>query len=110
MQNTSSGRCLETRLQLRLFQTGTTQNAVSVFGKALRHIAMATVGLTLGVSQLTAAAISPIPNSQLNGSAQLVNGAIQITNGTANETGTGKTRAARLILSSRFISSCSMLG
>ena len=62
-------------------------NARSVFGKTLRHIAIATAGLTLGVSELMAAGISPIPNSQLNGSAQLVNGAIQLTNGTANETG-----------------------
>ncbi|HEY4815118.1 MAG TPA: L-type lectin-domain containing protein, partial [Chthoniobacterales bacterium] len=63
------------------------QNARSVFSKTLRHIAIATAGLTLGVSELMAAGISPIPNSQLNGSAQLVNGAIQLTNGTANETG-----------------------
>jgi hypothetical protein len=48
---------------------------------------MATAGLTLGVSHLIAAGISPIPQSQLNGSAQLVNGAIQLTNGSANETG-----------------------
>jgi hypothetical protein len=48
---------------------------------------MATAGLTLGVSNLIAAGISPIPQSQLNGSAQLVNGAIQLTNGSANETG-----------------------
>jgi Legume lectin domain len=60
---------------------------MSVFGKTLRHIALATAGFTLGVSQLMAAGISPIPNSQVNGSAQLVNGAIQLTNGSANETG-----------------------
>jgi predicted alpha-1,2-mannosidase len=48
---------------------------------------MVTAGLTLGVSNLIAAGISPIPQSQLNGSAQLVNGAIQLTNGSANETG-----------------------
>jgi len=48
---------------------------------------MATAGLTLGVSHLSAAAISPIPDSQVNGSAQLVNGAIQLTNGSGNETG-----------------------
>ena len=48
---------------------------------------MATAGLTLGVSNLIAAGISPISQSQLNGSAQLVNGAIQLTNGSANETG-----------------------
>ena len=60
---------------------------MSVFGKTLRHIAPATVGFTLGVSQLMPAGISPVPTSQVNGSAQLVNGAIQLTNGSANETG-----------------------
>src|ERR1700722_7178478 len=87
MKNTPSCGCLETRLQLRPFHIGMAQNARSVFGKTLRHIAIATAGLTLGVSELMAAGISPIPNSQLNGSAQLVNGAIQLTNATANETG-----------------------
>jgi predicted alpha-1,2-mannosidase len=58
-----------------------------VFGKTLRHIALAMAGLTLGTSQLMAAGISPIPQSQLNGTAQLVNGAIQLTNGSANENG-----------------------
>ena len=87
MKTTPLCGCLETRPQLRPFHIGTAQNARSVFGKTLRHIAIATAGLTLGVSELTAAGISPIPNSQLNGSAQLVSGAIQLTNGTGNETG-----------------------
>src|SRR5215472_1877297 len=87
MKNTPSCRCLETRLQLRPSQPVTAQNAMSVFGKTLRHLALAAAGFTLGVSHLVAAGISPIPTSQVNGSAQLVNGAIQLTNGTANETG-----------------------
>src|SRR5689334_4143623 len=87
MKNTPSCRCLETRLQLRPSQPGTAHSAITVFGKALRHLALAAAGFTLAASHLMAAGISPIPNSQVNGSAQLVNGAIQLTNGTGNETG-----------------------
>jgi hypothetical protein len=77
---------------------------MSVFGKTLRHIALATAGFTLGVSQLMAAGISPIPNSQVNGSAQLVNGAIQLTNGSGNETGSAfyKTAVSTAKFSTHF--------
>ena len=65
---------------------------------------MATAGLTLGVSHLSAAAISPIPDCQVNGSAQLVNGAIQLTNGSGNETGSAfyKTKVSTKKFSTHF--------
>jgi putative alpha-1,2-mannosidase len=77
---------------------------MSVFRKTLCHIALATAGFTLGVSQLMAAGISPIPNSQVNGSAQLVNGAIQLTNGSGNETGSAfyKTAVSTAKFSTHF--------
>ena len=104
MKNTPSHGCLETRPQLRSFQTWTAQSAKSVLGKTVRHIAIATVGLTLGVSHLIAAGISPIPDSQVNGSAQIVNGAIQLTNGSGNETGSAfyKTRISTKKFSTHF--------
>ena len=104
MKNNPSHGCLETRPQLRSFQTWTAQSAKSGFGKTVRHIAIATAGLTLGVSHLIAAGISPIPDSQVNGSAQIVNGGIQLTNGSGNETGSAfyKTRISTKKFSTHF--------
>ena len=53
---------------------------------------------------ITAAGISPIPDSQVNGSAQIVNGAIQLTNGSGNETGSAfyKTRISTKKFSTHF--------
>jgi hypothetical protein len=101
---TQSHGCLKKRLRLRPSRIRTAQNSKSVFGQTIRRVALATAGLTLGVSQLSATTISPIPDSQFNGSAQLVNGAIQLVNGTSNETGSAfyKTRISTSKFSTHF--------
>lgn len=82
---------LLTRLAVSMPQTPASaedSSTESVFGKTIRRVALAMAGITLGVSQVSSAAtISPIPDSQFNGSAQLVNGGIQLVNGTSNENG-----------------------
>ena len=83
----SHGR-LDKRLRLRPSQITTAHLAAASFGKTTRSLALATAGLMLSASPLFAGGtISPIPDSQVNGSAQIVNGAIQLVNGSPNENG-----------------------
>jgi predicted alpha-1,2-mannosidase len=64
----------------------------SGLGRTVRVFSLIVLGIYAGSFQLTAAAavvsgVSPIPESQLNGTAKLVNGAIQLVDGGQNENG-----------------------